>query len=844
MRYRFGELNLDLETGRLSGPQGELHLRPQAFRLLSVLVTEAPRVLSQDELMDQAWGTEYLSAGSIRQAVSELRTLLDDSAERPRYIATVHRRGYRFVAPVEKVEAGEELESGGGEGSSVGPAAIAPVEAEQKAPADRVRFAWKGALVSALTVGLLTAGLLTVARKEQSSTPGGVRPSLAVLPFANLGLEAERDWVGGAASEVVRFELATAGGLRLAASEAVARMGQELNLPRQADYGRETLAAVGANLEVQWVVAGSYLPVAGSEPGALLLQAQVQRTEDGAVLAWAQERCSPEELGPAASRLARSLQSALGLVLPVGEPAGRWLPDTRTLHLYSQAMELLLREEAEEARPLLEEAEARAPGNPLILDALGSAYLTLGFDADARSAAGRALESSDALPRSLRLAIEARALALDGRRDEAVARWQALWQFHPDDPENGLMLARELRSAGRYEEALRTIATLRSTIPESAGDPRISKVESDLLADLGDFATSRDRAQQSISEAAERSAPLLAADGYTNLAWALSRLGDSHGALAALERAEALSLQMRSPMGRAFALGNRAQVLQRLGRLDEAEAIYGEVLEVMRARGTRKAEAATLNNLAALRLSRDDDDGAVAALERSVDLKREIGDSKGLVTSLTNLATVNQQLGNTKAAATYLEEAVDGARQLGLPEQLAESLRSLAYLRAREGSYEIARALFSESLESAASEEARASAFLGLGRLARDTGDLEGSVRNLESAAQISRRLDHRENLAEAEAELAAVHLRQGDLLNARRGFEEALAIGVELEFRSLEAEAREGLGTIAEREGDLTTARREHRQALTAFLELGEKEAAERCRQALKRLGSRSSGT
>src|SRR4029077_10327359 len=104
MKHRFGELVLDLEAGRLLGPGGEIRLRPQAFKLLVVLVENAPRLLSQEELLDRVWGVEHLSPASVKQAVSEVRQALGDDPARPAVIETVSRRGYRFIAPLIRIE--------------------------------------------------------------------------------------------------------------------------------------------------------------------------------------------------------------------------------------------------------------------------------------------------------------------------------------------------------------------------------------------------------------------------------------------------------------------------------------------------------------------------------------------------------------------------------------------------------------------------------------------------------------------------------------------------------------------------------------------------------------------
>ncbi len=104
MKLGFGEWILDQEAGWLLGPAGEVRLRPHAYRMLEVLAEQAPKILSQEELLDRVWGVEHLSPSSVKQAVSEVRQALGDDAARPAFIETMHRRGYRFIAPVVRIE--------------------------------------------------------------------------------------------------------------------------------------------------------------------------------------------------------------------------------------------------------------------------------------------------------------------------------------------------------------------------------------------------------------------------------------------------------------------------------------------------------------------------------------------------------------------------------------------------------------------------------------------------------------------------------------------------------------------------------------------------------------------
>jgi DNA-binding winged helix-turn-helix (wHTH) protein len=99
--YRFRNFEFDSASGRLSGPPGEICLRPKTARLLEVLLQAPGRVLSQRELFDAVWGDVAITQNSLSQSVSELRRVLDDLSRSPRFIETLAGRGYRWLPEVE-----------------------------------------------------------------------------------------------------------------------------------------------------------------------------------------------------------------------------------------------------------------------------------------------------------------------------------------------------------------------------------------------------------------------------------------------------------------------------------------------------------------------------------------------------------------------------------------------------------------------------------------------------------------------------------------------------------------------------------------------------------------------
>ena len=80
-------------------------LAPKCFDLLCLLAARAGEIVAKDEVVAALWRDTHVGDGTLKVLVRELRTALGDDATRPQYIETVHRRGYRFVAPVERVTA-------------------------------------------------------------------------------------------------------------------------------------------------------------------------------------------------------------------------------------------------------------------------------------------------------------------------------------------------------------------------------------------------------------------------------------------------------------------------------------------------------------------------------------------------------------------------------------------------------------------------------------------------------------------------------------------------------------------------------------------------------------------
>src|SRR5213592_126273 len=99
-QWAFGPFRLDSEHACLWYEAQAVALPPKAFDVLHYLVTHPDRLVTKDTLLDAVWPETAVSDAVVRVAIGELRRALGDTVQAPRFIATVPRRGYRFLAPV------------------------------------------------------------------------------------------------------------------------------------------------------------------------------------------------------------------------------------------------------------------------------------------------------------------------------------------------------------------------------------------------------------------------------------------------------------------------------------------------------------------------------------------------------------------------------------------------------------------------------------------------------------------------------------------------------------------------------------------------------------------------
>jgi len=100
VEYRFGPFRLDVANARLSRDRQNIPLKPKVFDVLAYLVQRAGQLVPQDELIHSIWPDTVVGDSSLKSCVRQIRQALDDDVRSPKYIETLHRRGYCFIAAV------------------------------------------------------------------------------------------------------------------------------------------------------------------------------------------------------------------------------------------------------------------------------------------------------------------------------------------------------------------------------------------------------------------------------------------------------------------------------------------------------------------------------------------------------------------------------------------------------------------------------------------------------------------------------------------------------------------------------------------------------------------------
>jgi TolB-like protein/DNA-binding winged helix-turn-helix (wHTH) protein/Tfp pilus assembly protein PilF len=206
--FRFDNFELDIRAGELRKRGVRLRLQGQPIQVLGILLQSAGNMVTREELKSQLWPADTFVDfdHGLHNSIGRIREVLGDSADAPRYIETLPRRGYRFIGQVEGVPLPPVIPAGNGH-KTVEVAAV-PVPAPAKRHA-RFRLAWILCACSVLGV----AGWLAWHHYAKSAAPP-IR-SIAVLPLQNLSGDPAQDYFADGMTEELITELSRIRALRV-----------------------------------------------------------------------------------------------------------------------------------------------------------------------------------------------------------------------------------------------------------------------------------------------------------------------------------------------------------------------------------------------------------------------------------------------------------------------------------------------------------------------------------------------------------------------------------------------------------------------------------------------------
>ena len=262
---RCGPFEIDLEAFELRKHGLRLKLSEQPFQILAILLEKPGHVITRDELRERLWpGDTFVDFDhGLNNAVMRLREVIGDSSDRPRFIETLPRRGYRFIAPVEEVHSPQQAAPESENREEVAAGSIVRPLAEVAVTAAIQPIALQGAVKRWLKlprIAAMSAAILAIAvvsdlavHYVKGMESGKLNPahnmSLVVLPLENLTGDKDQDYFADGMTDELTANLAKIRSLRvISRSTAMAYKGTH-----------KSLSEIARDLRVDAVVEGTVL---------------------------------------------------------------------------------------------------------------------------------------------------------------------------------------------------------------------------------------------------------------------------------------------------------------------------------------------------------------------------------------------------------------------------------------------------------------------------------------------------------------------------------------------------------------------------------------------------------
>lgn len=779
--FRFGLFEADIARTTLTRNGVRVKIQDQPFRVLVLLLERQGELVTRDELRQKLWpeGIFVDFDGSLNVIVKKLRAAIDDDSDNPRFIETVPRRGYRFIAPVSQEQQPADVPSipkkeGLGrlpDVPSVAPAISEPIPL----PAlSRVRHHWFYATSGLLILIALTAWLMPRgARSSAESSPPRVasmvpmRRSIAVLGFHSLSGNTEDAWLGTALSEMLSTELAGGEQLRLVSGEDVANLRIASPWSQADSLDQATTSRIGVALSSDLLVLGSYTTIHMTKHARVRLDVRMQDARTGEIMADFAEAGGTEDLFRMVFSVGARLRNRLGVPeVQEGDQAGilAALPlNPDAARFYAMGILKLRQFDALAAKDLLLQATQADPKFCLGHAMLARAWGQLGYDQKRRVEAKRALDLSADLSRADKMLVEGEYYDSLGNHEQAAAVYDALFQLFPDNVDYGLRFAAAQIKVGNSKMALSVLAQLRALPPPSSADPRIDLTESEAI-----------KVNKPASLALVRSAVRKASALGKTPIYALARR-DECLALLYSEQPEGVFPACEDAYNVFLSAGNRAGAADAVrligdrqgseGHYAEAIATYERALSLLDGLGEYGRTGAILNNMAINFANQGKLDLAHKYYQEAKADFEEVGEKINSATANTNIADILYLRGNLPAAEKGYRRSLELLATADHAENGYELYR-LADLELTRGNIKDAKANAQEAVDAYRSSQGSfqylTGAMVVLGRIMETEGDFTGARAQFAQTLAIRQRMGESDLAAESQVELANLYIEEG----------------------------------------------------------------------------------
>jgi eukaryotic-like serine/threonine-protein kinase len=776
---KFGLFEADAARNTLTRNGVRVKIQDQPFRVLLVLLERPGEIVTRQELRRRLWpeGTYVDFDGSLNVILKKLRAAIDDGSDNPRFIETVPRRGYRFIAPVTvrgtKAEAlvpsnVMALESPAST-PTLGPPPRVP---DRHRPPHPIYMVSAAALVLVIGTAWFTwRGNQFIAKTSDRSLPPiaqvPARKSIAVLGFHNVSGKVDYAWLATAFSEMLSTELSGGEKLRLVSGEDVANLRLSSPWAQTDTLDQNTAARIGNALNSDLLVLGSYTTIGRRDRGQVRLDVRLQDAKTGEILTEIAEIGSSEDLFHIVSRIGGKLRDRLGvprLEDPDEESVLASLPLNREgARFYALGIAKLREFDALAARDLLEQAVNADPKFSLAHAMLARAWSQLGYEQKRKEEAKKGLDLSADLPRVERLLVEGDYYESLSDHEKAASTYRALFELFPDSVEYGLLLASSQSLAGHASQALEVIARLRRLPAPASDDPRIDLLEARTIPN--NKPASLVLVRSALRKATAQGKKLVYAQARRDECFTLTRGDHPEQAPASCQEAYEIFLSAGNRLGAADTIGLMGDYEGSQGHMEKAIATYQRALKILQELGEHAETGAVLNDMAINFANEGKLDRAEQLYRQAKFHFEQAGDRHYTAVAIGNIADILYLRGNLPAAEKLYQQDLDieASRERGEP---GYAMYRLADLELTQGRVQDAHRLAQQAIDairpSQGDYQYLVEAMIELGEVLKAEGDLEGARQQFQATLDIEKKDGVMGMVQESQAELADLALDEG----------------------------------------------------------------------------------